>query len=47
MGMMGTIPGKDPGPALQSAPIMWALFGITGHGSTKLSQDIFQFVASK
>jgi hypothetical protein len=32
---------------MQSAPIMWALFGITGYASSPLPQQIFQFAASK
>lgn len=44
---MTTIPGKNPAPSLQSAPIIWALMGVSGYASTKLSQEIFQLAASK
>ncbi len=46
-GMMGTIPAKNPSPALQSAPIMWALLGTTGYASSPLPQQIFMLAAAK
>lgn len=45
--MMGTIPAKNPSPALQSAPIMWALLGTTGYASSPLPQQIFMLAAAK
>lgn len=47
-GMMKNIPGKDPSPMMQGAPIIWALCGMTQYASTKLVQDnLWQFVASQ
>jgi hypothetical protein len=47
LGMMETIPGKNPWPELQWAPVIWALTGMSQYIGTKTAQDIWQFCASK